>query len=52
MGDYSDTVNEVKFDEALSDDEKAYMVFEEDNSFYTMELSGYGELSAKPIEGL
>ena len=38
MSDYSDTVDELKFDETLSDDEKAYMVFEEDNSFYTMEL--------------
>ena len=38
MSNYSDTVDEVKFDETLSDDEKAYMVFEEDNSFYTMEL--------------
>jgi len=38
MSNYSDSIDGVKFDESLSDDEKAYMVFEEDSSFYTMEL--------------
>jgi len=38
MSNYSDSIDGVKFDESLSDDKKAYMVFEEDSSFYTIEL--------------
>ena len=38
MSNYSNTTDGPEFDETLSDDEKAYMIFEEDSTFYTMEL--------------
>ncbi len=38
MSEYSDSANGTEFDSTLSDDEKAYMIFEEDSTFYTMEL--------------
>ncbi len=38
MSNYSNSANGAEFDETLSDDEKAYVIFEEDSTFYTMEL--------------
>ena len=38
MSSFSDTADGTEFDETLSDDEKAYIVFEEDSTFYAMEF--------------